>query len=455
MQALWARLEGFELDAQDAAFDFSARLSRENRWSSAHTARVIGEYKRFLALAMCAGHPVTPSVAVDEAWHLHLLYTRSYWDDLCGTVLGRKLHHEPTTGGPEEAARFEAQYASTLASYRRLFGMEPPADIWPTSAPRVSQRWRPPRGVPLAVTLVTALTLVGCRLNVFDYRGTEFLAFYALGFLGSFVLSWLVVHLARRGAPTNVSEPLPSDPYELAMLGGGGERVRDAALAALHARGRLDVAVPTTGWPTIAAVDTGDPGALPAAEEALLAALPRHARKRIRDLEDAVRTPAEATHASLVTRGLLLSPSRHTQLRWLAAAPLLAMMAVACVKVLVGLHRERPVAFLVVLLALSAVALLFRVRSVSRRTPAGDATWTRLQQGQARLHAEPARPAEVATAVALGGVAALAGLPTFRELQRAVNLGHGGAAGCGSSNGGGGGDGGCGGGGCGGCGGGD
>ncbi|MEK6230809.1 MAG: hypothetical protein N2A42_03075 [Luteolibacter sp.] len=33
------------------------------------------EYKRFVALAMLAGHPVTPSEEVDQAWHLHLVYT--------------------------------------------------------------------------------------------------------------------------------------------------------------------------------------------------------------------------------------------------------------------------------------------------------------------------------------------------------------------------------------------
>ncbi len=41
------------------------------------------EYRRFAFLAATAGHPVTPSDAVDQAWHLHLTYSRDYWDRFC------------------------------------------------------------------------------------------------------------------------------------------------------------------------------------------------------------------------------------------------------------------------------------------------------------------------------------------------------------------------------------
>jgi hypothetical protein len=117
--------------AEAAALTFEGRLARENNWDSAHTARVIEEYRRFLYLAVHAGHPVTPSDAVDQAWHLHLVYTRNYWDILCGEVLGRPLHHGPTRGGDAEASKFTDWYDHTLASYRAHFRAAPPADIWP------------------------------------------------------------------------------------------------------------------------------------------------------------------------------------------------------------------------------------------------------------------------------------------------------------------------------------
>src|SRR5262249_16669258 len=75
-------------------------------WSRYHACRVVEEYKRFCYLALVAGQPVTPSEDVDEAWHLHLLDTRNYWDDFCRDVLRHPLHHAPTRGGPEERAKF-------------------------------------------------------------------------------------------------------------------------------------------------------------------------------------------------------------------------------------------------------------------------------------------------------------------------------------------------------------
>ena len=134
--SLRERLEAFAIDEPGIALPFTARLARENGWSPAFAARVVREYRRFVFLAVAAGHPVTPSEAVDQAWHLHLVHTRSYWDRLCGEVLGRPLHHDPTMGGPVEAAKFHDWYARTLESYRAHFGESPPPDIWPAPAAR-------------------------------------------------------------------------------------------------------------------------------------------------------------------------------------------------------------------------------------------------------------------------------------------------------------------------------
>ena len=119
----------FDEDA-DAAYPFAARLAWENGWSRRLADRAIEEYRRFMFLAIVAGHPVTPSDQVDQVWHLHLLYTRSYWDRFCGEVLGRPLHHGPTKGGTQESSKFALWYERTLASYRAVFG-EPPTDLWP------------------------------------------------------------------------------------------------------------------------------------------------------------------------------------------------------------------------------------------------------------------------------------------------------------------------------------
>ncbi|WP_206171053.1 glycine-rich domain-containing protein [Phragmitibacter flavus] len=128
---LWLRLQSLQIDTPGAEFTFTQRLARENHWSESFAQRVVHEYLRFIYLATVAGHPVTPSDEVDQAWHLHLVYTRSYWDDLCRNILGKPLHHGPTKGGHAEAAKFDDWYARTKQSYKRLFGQAPPQDIWP------------------------------------------------------------------------------------------------------------------------------------------------------------------------------------------------------------------------------------------------------------------------------------------------------------------------------------
>lgn len=131
--ALWHRIAAHTIGPPDASLTFAARLARENRWSAAHGERVICEYKRFCYLAVTAGHEVTPSDAVDQAWHLHLTYSRDYWGVYCPQVLGTDLHHGPTQGGTAERGRFYRQYADTLAAYEAAFDETPPADIWPTA----------------------------------------------------------------------------------------------------------------------------------------------------------------------------------------------------------------------------------------------------------------------------------------------------------------------------------
>lgn len=136
---IWDKLSCYIIGPADAALPFAQRLARDNAWSLAMADRVIEEYRRFAFLAVTCGHPVTPSDAVDQAWHLHLTYTRDYWDRFCPDVLGRPLHHGPTAGGVEEGLRYYRQYADTLAAYERCFGATPPADLWPDAARRLRQ----------------------------------------------------------------------------------------------------------------------------------------------------------------------------------------------------------------------------------------------------------------------------------------------------------------------------
>ncbi|MFN0112495.1 MAG: glycine-rich domain-containing protein [Blastocatellia bacterium] len=178
---LWQALKEFSVGEPGAQLSFVRRLARENRWSVAYAQRVFDEYKRFVFLAISAGHKVTPSDEVDQAWHLHLAYTESYWTEMCGKLLGQPLHHGPTKGGQQEDDKYLDWYSRTLESYERIFGHKPPADIWPSPGERFDRKLRFARlntagywllkkpewnfkrlAAGSALTLLSALTLSAC-----------------------------------------------------------------------------------------------------------------------------------------------------------------------------------------------------------------------------------------------------------------------------------------------------
>ncbi|MFD2600923.1 glycine-rich domain-containing protein [Flavobacterium suzhouense] len=134
----WNKLKSFQLDEADAALTFSQRLARENGWNKEYTHRVIEEYKKFIFLCCTSPTSVTPSDPVDQAWHLHLTYTKSYWSNLCKNTLEREIHHNPTKGGKEEQQKFNNLYTELHQIYFEKFGTNPPPDIWHDNNTRFS-----------------------------------------------------------------------------------------------------------------------------------------------------------------------------------------------------------------------------------------------------------------------------------------------------------------------------
>jgi hypothetical protein len=131
ISARWQRVEGFVIDDPDAEEPFSLVLADKMFWSKELTAFMIQEYKKFML--MCSLFPegsITPSVDIDTVWHLHLLYTRSYFR-FCSEALDVPyLHHEPSKGGTDDRTFHEGSYDETLVKYQEVFGTEPPEAAW-------------------------------------------------------------------------------------------------------------------------------------------------------------------------------------------------------------------------------------------------------------------------------------------------------------------------------------
>ena len=61
LNELYRKILEFDIDGKPVDFPFVRRLARENGWRIAYARQVVIEYKRFLFLAVAAGHPVSPS----------------------------------------------------------------------------------------------------------------------------------------------------------------------------------------------------------------------------------------------------------------------------------------------------------------------------------------------------------------------------------------------------------
>lgn len=133
---LFSRIAAFEFDEGAPEMPFAARLAKDNGWSQVYAIRVIDEYRKFALLTIAAGRIAVPSDQVDQAWHQHLFYTRS-WSDFCANALQTILHHDPTRGGESEQVRFKALYDNPPNLGGDLLAEDlSPRLIW-TAMPRV------------------------------------------------------------------------------------------------------------------------------------------------------------------------------------------------------------------------------------------------------------------------------------------------------------------------------
>lgn len=417
-RALWERIAAHSFD-DGAAQGFVHKLMLVQGWSRDQALAAIAEYRRYCFLACVDGIAATPSDEVDEVWHLHLTYTRDYWNVWCGQVLGMTLHHEPSRGGSSDLAHHRRQYAQTLARYEQWFGA-PPLAWWPGSRERFVRpqrfrrvdtdrvwllprwRWVWRRGIA-AVLALTAMASAASALAIegtpLDWSGSAFLKLYLVALLATTVAAvfW------RRALRENGARPSTSGlgALEAAYLVGGPARCLDTAVADLLSQ-------------KIVRLDQGEnrfvvgpeAGNLPAPTAALRRLMigngrSEHVFRQGLGLFDEVGN-------RLRQLGLLLDTQSALRAAWLPALlpGLVLLMGVA--KVYIGIQRDRPVGFLVMLCLVALVVTLFFALRLPSRSRAGDQAIAGLHLQHARAARAP-RESELPLAVALLGTTAMVG----------------------------------------------
>ena len=411
---LYQRIQEFSLDDRTSDFPFSRRLARENRWSPEYAERAIAEYKKFAFLAVAAGHPVTPSEDVDRVWHLHLLYTQSYWGEFCPQVLQTPLHHSPTRGGKPENRKFHDWYDRTLASYEAFFGYPPPSDIWPAAAVRFDrhacfqylntrQYWLVPKPsweiVPrfpanrsiVAVLLVgIALMLTGCEVlglatfpNPLNFRGSEFLTLYITLTSAALICQWGSFEYFKRSDIEDSQENFSLDTYETAYLAGGNDRVVETAIATLVQRGHLK---PDRTTRTLEVVNPLPENSHPleTAIESALRDRNKFDRYRLKTATG-VAAFADEMRARLIHLKLLPNVKDSRQVQWLFALPAILVWLLGLTKLGVGMSRGKPVGFLLLLCVATAIVGWQLLKRSWHRNRYGDRVLADLQVRHADL----------------------------------------------------------------------
>ncbi|MBD2621899.1 TIGR04222 domain-containing membrane protein [Microcystis flos-aquae FACHB-1344] len=375
---LYKRIQAFALDRPDSQLSFSQRLAKDNGWSLGYTQRAIEEYKKFIFLAVAAGHPVTPSDQIDQVWHLHLTYTRLYWQEFCPKILQTTLHHEPTRGGSSEQLKFGSWYSKTLESYEQFFGHIPPIDIWPKPKDRfgrdlhfirinTQQSWvlsKPNLTIFLKPQLrkigiftflaFLSLMITGCQIisqipNPMNFTGPEFLTFYiSLGVMGIALAAWLRFSLCL--VSTNTKQQPDLNTYEIAFLAGGNHRLIMAAITSLVKQGYVEVLKEKSpfGRTQSKLVVTGkidaiaDPVEKAVAQDILATdgAIEQVFRKST-GMKDSIR-------ARLEQLGLFLSDAQAFKAQIYPSLIVVILLGIGLCKMAVGISRDKPVGLLLI-----------------------------------------------------------------------------------------------------------
>ncbi|MCS3796242.1 hypothetical protein [Niastella sp. OAS944] len=253
---LWNKIQQFAFDEPNAEITFSKKLASQQKWSASYTQRVIEEYRRFIFLCCISPNGAAPSKAVDEAWHLHLTYTRSYWDAFCKNTLGKDIHHYPSGGGEQEDHKHLNWYNETLSLYQSVFGEQPPADIWPRPAKQTAaslwEHVRPylliSKGTLLAIVLLLLLPfgityLITGIASPYLLNGPLFLQYYAILCITALIAFYLYRNdkIMRMGNIVNVWPLNNANIFQLTHLVHGKERAIQTCLLDLYRRGIVSV----------------------------------------------------------------------------------------------------------------------------------------------------------------------------------------------------------------------
>ena len=127
LDPLWLKLNMMNAQGLQAFAPMMKMVEQQMGANAEMAGRIIEEYRKFLFLAMRAGHQVIPPGVINDVWMMHMQNAQNYWEQL-----GQMITERPTAGGMDAKTMGDMgdAWAATLQSYEKIFGTKPPMDIW-------------------------------------------------------------------------------------------------------------------------------------------------------------------------------------------------------------------------------------------------------------------------------------------------------------------------------------
>ncbi|WP_343671515.1 hypothetical protein [Chitinophaga sp.] len=364
---LWEKIEQFPIDDGAATLPFSARLAKEQCWTAKFTQRAILEYKRFIFLCCVLDNGASPSKIVDEVWHLHLTYTRSYWEAFCRDTLGTDLHHIPSTGGHEEDNRHLEWYKATLTHYKTFFDSDPPDDIWPPPGIQV------PKLPPVKPSFYKHAGWIFClpfliiyisyhQLNPYLLNGPHFLFFFPV-FAGALLAISILYQFYRKKDYEQIAArhlPLDANAYQLAAFLFGKNRAVQTAIINLLNRDLLALNADETFR-----IKRMDATPLPAEDNPLMGGWEEELKPKEVNYEDIVEywyDPNKTFHPALHALERFVFTGRFVY--WI---PYIFFMLIGVIRCIQGAMNDRPFINLICEMILASIIYWICVRLIPDR----------------------------------------------------------------------------------------
>jgi len=301
-------------------------------------------------------------------------------------------------------------------------------------------------------------------MNIFDLKGPEFLIFYSVLLVIVVAVGiWLRQYLYRKADIATDTSTDSLQPYDVVYLAGGDKLTVNAALTSLIHQQLVSFNPSNKTLFVKAPLPTGiDP-----LEKRVYEAIADTTLKEVplRDTLKTCKDYASSMHEKLERRGLLLTSSQSSAIRWWPLLLMMGLLFIGGIRIIMGLSTGMPTTYLILLWILTLIITLMGFTRGVRTTPRGDEILNEWRARQAALktttESNPSsmQSSDLVLALGLFGMGVMTtGL--YGDLRKAIMpQGSSGYSSCGSgcSSGSscGGGGGGCGGGsGCGGCGGG-